>query len=582
MNSGDGDVLYVGKAQNLRKRVMSYFTRGALNARTHVMLSQVRAIEVTVTRTEGEALLLENQLIKEFMPRYNVLLRDDKSYPYIYLSSKEEFPRLAFHRGAKSLPGEYFGPFPSAYAVRDSLNLMQKLFRVRQCEDSFFRNRSRPCLQYQIKRCTAPCVDLIDAEAYRADVRHARMFLDGRSYQVIKELGQRMEAASSALEFERAAAIRDQIATLKRIQAQQYVAGSRGNLDIVAVAGEGAAVCVQVFYFREGRNIGNRAFFPRNRGDAAGSEVLAAFIAQYYGEREPPREIVANGDFPDRKLIAAVLSERVGKRVRILYRPRGDKAKWLQIAENNARTALASQLAGRAGMQRRLEALQKLLNLDEPPSRMECFDISHTRGEATVAACVVFDANGPLKSDYRRFNIRDVAPGDDYGAIRQALERRYRRLKAGEGSIPDVLFIDGGKGQVGQALQVLEELQIDQTLVVGVSKGAGRRAGHETLYVGARQAMLQPAPDSLAGHLIQSIRDEAHRFAITAHRQRRGKARQRSVLEDIPGIGAKRRRLLLEHFGGLRGLRRAGVEELCAVEGIHEHLARRIYDALHE
>ena len=582
MNSADGTALYVGKAHNLRKRVSSYFSRAAMNARTQTMLTQVESIEISVTRTEGEALLLENQLIKELKPRYNVLLRDDKSYPFIYLSAEDDFPRLAFHRGPRRLPGEYFGPFPSAYAVRDSLNQMQKLFRVRQCEDSFFRNRSRPCLQYQIKRCTAPCVELIDAAAYAADVRHARLFLRGKSYQVIRELGAQMEAASGVLEFERAAAIRDQIANLKRIQAQQYVAGSHGNLDIVAVAGQGAAVCVQVFFFREGRNVGNRAFFPRNHGDAGRAEVLGAFIAQYYSERDPPAQIVASLDFPDRSLLEAVLGERLKKRIRILYRPRGEKAKWLQIAINNAQTALASQLKGKAGMQRRVSALKELLGLDEPPQRMECFDISHTRGEATVASCVVFDANGPVKSDYRRFNIGGITPGDDYAAIHQALERRYRRLKAGEGSIPDVLFIDGGKGQLGHALAVLEELQIDQVLVVAVAKGSQRKAGHETLFVGPRQTPLQPPPDSLASHLIQSIRDEAHRFAITAHRQRRGKARQRSMLEDIPGIGAKRRRHLLKHFGGLQGLRRAGVEELCAVEGIHAHLAQRIYDALHD
>ncbi|MEM7706919.1 MAG: excinuclease ABC subunit UvrC [Pseudomonadota bacterium] len=582
MQSDTGAVLYVGKAHNLRKRVASYFTRTVPNNRIASMLSQVAHIEVTVTRTEAEALLLENQLIKELKPRYNVLLRDDKSYPYIYLSSKDTFPRLAFHRGARRAPGRYFGPFPSAYAVRDSLNQMQKLFRVRQCEDSFFANRSRPCLQYQIKRCTAPCVDAISEQEYARDVRHAELFLEGRDHQVIDELGAEMAQASSELEFEKAAQIRDQIANLKRVQSEQHVMGAKGNIDLLAVASDGPTACVQAIYFREGRNVGSRSFFPRNRAEVGPDAVLSAFIIQYYSGRDLPSELVVDRDFPDRELLCRVLGERAGRPVRILHRPRGDKARWLAMARTNAESALVSHLAGRSGMSERMEALAKLLDLPAPPDRIECFDISHTQGEATVASCVVFDADGPRKSDYRRFNISHITPGDDYAALRQAFLRRYRRLKAGEGTMPDLLLIDGGKGQLTQGLEVLAELEITDVLLVGIAKGPERRGGEETLFVGPEQRPVVPGGDSSASHLIQNIRDEAHRFAITGHRQRRAKKRQTSVLEEVSGIGATRRRQILQHFGGLKGVRRAGVEELCAVEGISAELAQRIYDALHD
>ncbi len=582
MQSESGAVLYVGKAHNLRKRVASYFTRTVPNNRIASMLSQVGHIEVTVTRTEAEALLLENQLIKELKPRYNVLLRDDKSYPYIYLSSKDTFPRLAFHRGARRAPGRYFGPFPSAYAVRDSLNQMQKLFRVRQCEDSFFANRSRPCLQYQIKRCTAPCVEAISEQDYARDVRHAELFLEGRDHQVIDELGAEMAQASSELEFEKAAQIRDQIANLKRVQSEQHVMGAKGNIDLLAVASDGPTACVQAIYFREGRNVGSRSFFPRNRAEVGPDAVLSAFIIQYYSGRDLPSELVVDRDFSDRELLSRVLGERAGRPVRILHRPRGDKARWLAMARTNAQSALVSHLAGRSGMSERMEALAKLLDLPAPPDRIECFDISHTQGEATVASCVVFDADGPRKSDYRRFNISNITPGDDYAALRQAFMRRYRRLKAGEGTMPDLLLIDGGKGQLTQGLEVLDELEISDVLLVGIAKGPERRGGEETLFVGPEQRPVVPGGDSAASHLIQNIRDEAHRFAITGHRQRRAKKRQTSVLEEVSGIGATRRRQILQHFGGLKGVRRAGVEELCAVEGISAELAQRIYDALHD
>lgn len=576
-----GQTLYVGKARNLRKRVGSYFGRVPSNTRTLSMLTQVRGIEISITRTEGEALLLENELIKSLKPRYNVLLRDDKSYPMIYLSSEDDFPRLAFHRGPKRLPGRYFGPFPSAHGVRDSLNLMQKLFRVRQCEDSFFANRSRPCLQHQIRRCTAPCVSKINQQDYARDVHHATLFLEGRSQVVVEDLIEQMEQASQALEFEHAAALRDQIAALKRVQARQHVSGVSADMDIVAAYGTGGVACVQVFFFRQGRNLGNRSFFPRNSGAASQVEVLQAFVSQYYLRHQAPRELVVNGSLPDKGLLVEILSQKAGHKVGIISRPRGEKLKWLQMAKTNAEAALKVHLASHAGQRKRITALQQLLQLDEMPTRMECFDISHTQGEATVASCVVFDADGPVKSDYRRFNIADIEPGDDYAAMHQALSRRYRRLVSEEGKIPDILFIDGGKGQVTQALEIMDEFQIEQTLVVGVAKGPERRAGHETLLIGRNRKAVVPGPESIASHLIQQIRDEAHRFAITGHRQRRGKTRQRSRLEDIPGVGAKRRRNLLQHFGGLHGLIAAGVEDLAVIDGISEALAQRIYDALH-
>lgn len=582
MLGADGCVLYVGKAGNLKKRVASYFRApGGLPPKTRALMQQVVSVEVTVTNTEGEALLLENHLIKELRPRYNVLLRDDKSYPYIFLSSEDEYPRLTFHRGAKREPGRYFGPYPSAGAVRESLSLLQKLFPVRQCENSFFRNRSRPCLQYQIKRCTAPCVGFVERDDYMRDVRHAEMFLEGRSAQVIDELVARMEQASAALEFEQAARYRDQIASLRRVAERQYVAGEGGDLDVVGCVVEAGMACVQVFFFRGGRNLGNKAFFPQIPEDADAGDVLSGFLAQYYLDKDVPAEILVSRPFADAELLAQVLAERAGRKVALRTRVRGERARWLQMAQSNAEHALHARLASRSGTQQRLEALRDALNLDQVPLRLECFDISHTMGEATVASCVVFGAEGALKSDYRRFNIHDIAPGDDYAAMRQALTRRYTRLKQGESKMPDVLLIDGGKGQVRQARDVLEELQVEGVTIVGVAKGPERRPGLETLFLSDQSTPIILPEDSAALHLIQQIRDEAHRFAITGHRQRRSRARNTSVLETIPGMGPKRRQRLLKQFGGLREIARAGVEDLASVQGISRELAQRIYDAFH-
>jgi len=580
MLDGEGKLLYVGKAKDLKRRVSSYFTR-SLNTRIQSMVSQIRGIEVTVTHTEAEALILENTLIKSLKPRYNVLLQDDKSYPYIYLSSDQQFPRLTWHRGAKSGNGRYFGPYPNIGSMRDNLRLLQKLFPVRQCEDSFFRNRSRPCLQYQIKRCTAPCVGLIDEDGYRRDVQDAVLFLEGRAGQVVDSLIDRMEQASERLEFEQAARYRDQIAVLRRIQEKQYVSGERGDLDIIAVAVKGGVACVQLFFIRAGRNLGNKVFFPKVPDGAEEQSILSAFMAQYYIGKEVPPGVIVSVMPDDAELLTEVLSEQAKRRIRITDRVRSDRLRWLQMAQQNANLALDARLASKAGLRARLDAIQQALDLAEAPTRMECFDISHTGGEQTVASCVVFDDQGPVKSDYRRFNIEGIAPGDDYAAMEQALNRRYSRIQAEEGRLPDILFIDGGKGQLSAAASVLEELGVQGVTMLGVAKGADRKPGLEQLFLFGQQAPIILPSNSPALHLIQQIRDEAHRFAITGHRQRRGRSRKTSVLEDIAGIGPKRRQRLLRQFGGLQELARAGVDDLSQVEGISRRLAQQIYEAFH-
>jgi excinuclease ABC subunit C len=593
MYAADGGVLYVGKAASLNKRVASYFTAVPRSLRLTTMIAQIARMEVTVTRNEAEALLLENQLIKSLKPRYNVLLRDDKSYPYIYLSTTERSPRIAFYRGARSMPGRYFGPYPSVVVVREALNLIHKLFKLRSCEDTVFRNRSRPCLQYQIQRCSAPCVDLVSEDHYRQSVRRTELFLDGKSDELVAELGSAMERASIALDFEEAARLRDLIANLRKVQARQYVDGDRVDLDVLACVLEQGSACVMLLSFRDGMNHGTRGFFPRTNGADDPAEVLGAFVAQYYLEHRPPREIVLSHEVADHVLIEQVLEMQAGARVQLKSSVRGERARYLDLARSNAQHALASELSSNATQRARLAALQELLDLAAPPQRMECFDISHTQGEATVASCVVFDAEGPVRAQYRRYNIADITAGDDFAAMRQALQRRFRPAGEGRegaaaaeadaerlGSLPDLLLIDGGKGQLAQALDVLREAGLQGVEVVGVAKGAERRAGHEAL-IRADGRELRPGPDSPALQLIQQIRDEAHRFAITGHRGRRAKTREKSRLEDIPGIGARRRAMLLRHFGGLAGLKRAGVEEIARVEGINAALATRIYQALH-
>ncbi len=580
MLDGAGEVLYVGKARSLRRRVASYFNRGAHNARTQAMVGQIRDVQITMTHTEAEALILENNLIKSLRPRYNVLLRDDKSYPYIHLSSHQRFPRHAFHRGARRGQGRYFGPFPSAGAVRQTLSQLQKVFPVRQCRDSFFENRSRPCLQHQIGRCTAPCVDLVGEAEYGRDVADVERFLDGRSDEVIGAMAARMEAAPEAQAFEQAAVLRDRIAALRRIQEKQYVSGASGDVDVVACATRERLACVQVFVIRGGRNLGNRSYFPRVPEGADVEEILYGFVARHYLGREMPDELLLNRELADREVLEEALSTDAGRRIRVASRVRGDRRRRLRMATTNAEHALATRMASQASMERRFEDLLEGLALAQMPERIECFDISHTGGEATVASCVVFNREGAVKSDYRRFNIEGIAPGDDYAAMRQALTRHYTRLKQGEGPIPDLLLIDGGKGQLAQARAVLHELQVVGITVVGIAKGAARRPGEEVLFVAGRTGSIRLAADAPALHLLQQVRDEAHRFAITGHRNRRGKARVSSTLEEIAGLGPKRRQALLKHFGGLRGVKRAGVVDLARVTGVSHALAQRIYDTL--
>jgi excinuclease ABC subunit C len=574
------ELLYVGKAANLKKRVGNYFLKPRMEPRIASMVSQIARVEVTLTRTAGEALLLESQLIKSLKPRYNIMLRDDKSYPYIYLSGSEDYPRLAFHRGSRAGPGRYFGPYPSTFAVRESLNLMQKLFKVRQCEDSYFRNRSRPCLQHQIGRCSAPCVNLISVPDYLSDVRHAEMFLEGRSSAVIDELAGSMEQASKALNFERAASLRDQVAALRKLQAQHFVQGASADMDVIACCMESGMACVSVLFFRNGVSLGSRDFFPRLPMDASTADVLEQFIAQYYLDRQVPRELVLSETVEDIDVLAGVLSEYAGHAVALKPSVRGERARFLEMAQRNASAALTSRLASRQTLGARFDDLMRLLELPEPPRRIECFDISHTMGEATVASCVVFGPEGAEKSHYRRFNIAGITPGDDYAAMHQALTRRFRKVAEG-GVRPDILLIDGGSGQVAQALDVLRELGVEGIVVIGVAKGPGRRAGEETLVLADSGRTLHPGPSSPALHLIAAVRDEAHRFAISGHRKRREATRERSVLEDVVGVGARRRTALLKAFGGIGGIEAAGVEELMKVKGIDRGLAERIYAMLH-
>ncbi|MDR7098284.1 excinuclease ABC subunit C [Lysobacter niabensis] len=579
MIAADDAVLYVGKASALKNRVASYFNATPKSPRIATMLAQVARMEVTVTRTETEALLLENQLIKSLKPRYNVQLRDDKSYPYVLLTN-ESWPRIALHRGPRAVPGRYFGPYASVGAVRETLNLMHKLFRLRSCEDSVFRNRSRPCLQHQIGRCSAPCVGLVSADDYAESVRRACLFLDGRSDELSDELGKAMEAASGRLDFEEAARLRDLMQSIRSLQARQYVDGRAAELDVLAVAMQDAAACVLLLAFRDGRNLGTRAFFPKTGGSTDAAEVLAAFVSQYYAEQAPPREIVLDRDIPDRELIEQALTLTGDRKVQIKTSVRGERAGYVDLARRNAELSLASERTSHAAQRARAEALRDLLGLPALAARIECFDISHTMGEATVASCVVFDSEGPVRGQYRRYNIAGIEPGDDYAAMHQAIDRRFRRAVEEQGVMPDVLLIDGGAGQVAQARAALDDLGVEGVALVGVAKGPARRPGDEELLLpGGR--ILHPGAESPALQLVQQVRDEAHRFAITGHRGRRQKARSTSRLEDIPGIGPRRRASLLKHFGGLGGLKAAGVEEIARVEGVNAALAARIYASLH-
>ncbi len=582
MLNAQGGIIYIGKAKNLKNRVSSYFRSQSVSPKQQAMVAKVAGIEVTVTHTEGEALLLESQQIKRYMPRYNICLRDDKSYPYIFISSYHDYPQITFHRGAKKKRGKYFGPYPSAGAVKETLKLLQKIFPVRQCEDSYFSNRSRPCLQYQIDRCTAPCVGLIDKQAYAQDLNSTIMFLEGRGNLLIDQLIEKMEQASASLEFEQAAGFRDQIVKLRSILEKNFVHGERGDVDIIACASKAGVACVQVFFIRNGQNLGNKLFFPRFSGDYDPVNVLQAFIPQYYLDRQAPYELILSHELEETELLSEMLASQAKHTVTISSRVRGERAKWLQMACTNAENSLFSKLSDKQGIYARFVSLQEELGCTEVPKRLECFDISHTQGDQTVASCVVFDREGPVKSEYRRFNIEGITGGDDYAAIHQAVFRRFKRLKKGEHKAPDILLIDGGKGQVNEAQKALAELDINNVMIVGVSKGPDRKAGMEKLILVEQTLPIDVNPNASGLLLIQHIRDEAHRFAITGHRQRRGKAKRESVLQGIAGLGPKRRQILLKQFGGLQGVSRAGVDALSSVDGISRQLAQRIYDTFHQ
>jgi len=582
MLNDKGQIIYIGKAKNLKNRVSSYFRTQTASPKQQAMVAKIVAIEVTVTHTEGEALLLESQQIKRYKPRYNICLRDDKSYPFLFISSYHDFPQISLHRGAKKKKGKYFGPYPSAGAVKETLKLLQKIFPVRQCEDSYYNNRTRPCLQHQIERCTAPCVGLIDKQAYAEDLNNTILFLEGKGNLLIDQLISKMEVASKNLEFEQAVVYRDQISRLRTVLEKHFVHGEKGDVDIIACASRAGVASVQVFFIRNGQNLGNKLFFPKMSEDSSPARILRAFIPQYYLERQPPYELIISHALEETDLLTEMLSKQASHSVSIAVNVRGDRLKWLQMAAMNAENSLLSKLSDKQGMYARYLSLQEELACTELPKRMECFDISHTQGDQTVASCVVFDREGPVKAAYRRFNIEGITPGDDYAAMYQAVSRRFRRLKKGEHQAPDILLIDGGKGQVSQAQKALDECAVNNVMIVGVSKGPDRKAGMEKLILVDQQQPLDVTPGASALLLIQHIRDEAHRFAITGHRQRRAKAKRESVLESITGLGPKRRQLLLKQFGGLQGVSNAGVEALAGIDGISRQLAQRIYDNFHQ
>jgi excinuclease ABC subunit C len=579
MLNAEGEIIYIGKAKHLKNRVSSYFKNPSATPKQQVMVAKIAAIEVTVTETENEALLLECQQIKLHKPRYNICLRDDKSYPYIFLSN-HEFPQISLHRGAKRKLGRYFGPYPSSGAARESLRLLQRLFPVRQCEESVYNNRTRPCLQHQIGRCTAPCVGLIDKASYALDVDNTVLFLEGKGGILIDQLVVKMDEAAAVLNFEQAARLRDQIARLRPLLESAFVDGDGGDMDIIACATNGAAACVQVFFIRGGQYLGNKVFFPKMVDEYDSAAVLSAFVPQYYVDKPMPRELIMSHQVAEVALLREALAAHAKHALVISHKVRGERLKWLQMAVNNAENALLSRLADKQNMAARFVSLQQLLKCETVPKRLECFDISHTQGKQTVASCVVFDSEGANKSAYRRFNITGITGGDDAAAIHQAVFRRFKRLQESEQFAPDIVFIDGSTIQVRAAQKALAELSINNVMIVGVAKGERRKSGLEKLIIGTENQPID-ITISAGGLLIQQIRDEAHRFAITGHRQRRAKASKQSVLESVSGLGAKRRQLLLKQFGGLQGVARASVDGLCSIDGISRVLAQRIYDIFH-
>ncbi|WP_338562755.1 excinuclease ABC subunit UvrC [Erwinia sp. E_sp_B04_7] len=586
MYDAGGTVIYVGKAKDLKKRLTSYFRGNLASRKTEALVANIAQIDVTVTHTETEALLLEHNYIKLYQPRYNVLLRDDKSYPFIFLSA-DTHPRLASHRGAKQAKGEYFGPFPNGYAVRETLSLLQKVFPVRQCENNVYRNRSRPCLQYQIGRCLGPCVEgLVSEEEYAQQIEYVRLFLSGKDDQVVNQLVSRMENASRDLKFEEAGRLRDQIQAVRRVTERQFVSNNGDDLDVIGVAFDSGMACLHVLFIRQGKVLGSRSYFPKVPNDTDLAEVVQTFVGQFYLQgseaRTLPSDILLDFILPEKDLLADSLTGLAGRKVSIQSKPRGDRARYLKLARTNASTALVSRLSQQSTIHQRLRALSEVLELPEI-NRMECFDISHTMGEQTVASCVVFDANGPLRSEYRRYNITGITPGDDYAAMNQVLRRRYGKALE-ESKIPDVILIDGGKGQLSQAKTVFAELDVpwdkDRPILLGVAKGADRKAGLETLFFEPEGEGFSLPSDSPALHVIQHIRDDSHNHAITGHRNKRAKVKNTSALETIEGIGPKRRQMLLKYMGGLQPLMNASVDELAKVPGISRVLAEKIFYSL--
>jgi len=580
MMNAAGETIYVGKARDLKKRVSSYFQKSDHEPRIQAMVAQVARVETTVTRNEGEALLLENNFIKSHQPRYNILYRDDKSYPYVCLTG-EKFPQLRFHRGKLEKPHRYFGPFPSAGAVRDGIAELQKVFQIRTCESTVFANRSRPCMLHQIERCTAPCVGLIDEAAYRDDVQNAILFLQGKTSEVLERLQRKMEDASSGLAFEEAARVRDKITRLNRLQSRQFVeSATAGDIDVIGCAADRGLTAVNLVMIRGGRHIGDRSFFPQHAEGASTAEIVAAFLMQHYLERPAPPTIVAP-EAIDSDVLAEVLSAQSDRKVEIVTNPGGERRVWTTMAAQNAELAIQQRVAQKATQDERLAALQEGLGLPSTVQRIECFDVSHTMGEAAVASCVIFDRSSMQTNEYRRFNVKPATGGDDYAAMREALSRRVARIVTGEFPTPDLLVIDGGKGQVGVAAEVLAEQGLHATQLIGIAKGPERKPGLEEIVFPGRDEPLHLPPDHPGLHLLQQIRDEAHRFAIQGHRARRGKARTTSVLQEIGGIGGKRRQALLAHFGGLKGVQAASVDDLTRVPGISRALAERIFAELH-
>lgn len=579
-----GDVIYVGKAKDLKKRVSSYFRKNVDRDKTRVLVNQICNMDVTVTNTEAEALILENAFIKKYRPRYNVLLRDDKSYPYIIMTDHQH-PRLGFHRGARRVKGEYFGPFPNGAAVRESLRLMQKLFPIRQCEDSYYRARSRPCLQYQLKRCLAPCVNVCTDAEYDEQVGLAKDFLKGKNQEVIDRLVTRMETASEQLDFEKAARYRDQIVALRRVQERNSVSGNQQELDVIGIARGNGLFTVQMLFIRENHIQGSRSYFPKVPADTSDDEVLRSFLLQFYlsdtAGRKVPKEIILPADVEIDLPLAQAMTEALGQTVKLNNRVRGERKQYQQLAQKNADNALSSRLNQQGTMNRRTSALQQVLDFGTPIQRMECFDISHTMGQQTVASCVVFDQNGPRKADYRRYNITGITPGDDYAAMAKALAKRYDNARE-LGNIPDILFIDGGKGQLAQAENYFADWGRDAPMLIGVAKGESRKPGLETLILAGSHETLPLDKDAAALHLIQHIRDESHRFAITGHRMKRAKAKRTSTLEQIEGVGAKRRQKILQNLGGLQEVKNASIDQLANIPGISRAMAEKVYYAFHD